>query len=98
MCYAALACVTDYDVWRETHDEVTAQMILDNLRLSVQNARKAVALTIETIPSERSCACACALRDALVTAPSHVSEATLEKLGPIIAEYIARAEAVDGSE
>jgi len=98
MCYATLACVTDYDVWREAHAEVTAQMILDNLRLSVQNARKAVALAIETLPSERSCACAHALRDALVTAPSLVPEATLRKLAPIIGDYGARTDAANGGE
>ena len=50
ICYAALACVTDYDVWRESDADVTAQMILDNLLLTVENARRAVALAIEQPP------------------------------------------------
>jgi len=96
ICYAALACVTDYDVWREAHDEVTAQMILDNLRLSVDNARKAVALAIETLPPQRSCTCASALRDALVTAPALVPAATLRRLAPIIGDYGAGTDDANG--
>jgi len=98
ICYAALACVTDYDVWRDAEAEVTAQMILDNLVLTVANARRAVALAIENIPSQRGCRCAFALGDAIVTSIPQVPKATLEKLGPIIADYVARAEAADGSE
>jgi len=98
MCYAALACVTDYDVWREADDEVTAQMILDNLALAVGNARRAVVLTIENIPSQRTCRCAFALDDAMATSIPLVPTATLEKLGPIISDYVAGVEAVDGSE
>ena len=98
ICYAALACVTDYDVWREADAEVTAQMILENLVLTVGNARRAVALTIENVPSQRGCQCAFALGDAIVTSIPLVPTATLEKLGPIIGDYVAGAEAGDGSE
>ncbi len=98
ICYAALACVTDYDVWREADAEVTAQMILDNLVLTVGSARRAVALTIENIPSQRTCRCAFALGDAIVTSIPLVPTATLEKLRPIISDYVAGVEVVDGSE
>lgn len=97
ICYAALACVTDYDVWHEGHAEVTAQMILNNLLSSVESARQAVALTIEAVPAERGCRCAFALSDAIVTSLSLVPQATLEKLGPIIADYVVRQEAGDVS-
>jgi len=98
ICYAALACVTDYDVWRDAHAEVTAQMILDNLLLTVENARRAVALAIEKVTAQRSCRCAFALGDALATSLSLVPAATLQKLGPIIADYVAAAEANNGGE
>ena len=89
ICYAALACVTDYDVWREGHAEVTAQMILDNLLLTVDSARRVVALAVERLPAERTCRCAFALSDAIVTSLSLVPTDTLQKLGPIIADYVA---------
>jgi 5'-methylthioadenosine phosphorylase len=86
ICFAALACVTDYDSWREAHAEVTAQMILDNLLLSVEQARRAVTAAVESLPPVRGCSCASALRDALVTAPSLVPEETLRRLAPIVGE------------
>ena len=98
ICYAAIACVTDYDVWREAHHEVTAQMILDNLVLAVGTARRAVALTVENVPSHRGCQCAFALADAIATSISLIPPATLQKLGPIISDYVASSEAADGGE
>jgi 5'-methylthioadenosine phosphorylase len=98
ICYASLACITDYDVWREREAEVTAQMILDNLVLTIASARRAVVATIENVPSERGCRCAFALDDAIVTSIPQVPVTTLEKLGLIIAEYVAGAETGDGSE
>jgi len=98
ICYAALACVTDYDVWHERHAEVTAQMIIDNLVLSVENARRAVALAVESVPSQRNCECAFALADALVTSLPDVPPEALRKLGPIIADYVAAGEAGHGGE
>ncbi|SVD42304.1 uncharacterized protein METZ01_LOCUS395158, partial [marine metagenome] len=32
LCYATLACVTDYDVWHDTHGVVTVEMVLANLQ------------------------------------------------------------------
>ncbi len=88
ICYAALACVTDYDVWRESYADVTAHMILDNLLTTVESARRVVAFAIGQLPSERSCACAHALDDALVTQPDLVPRATLRKLAPIIGDRV----------
>ena len=31
-CIAAVACVTDYDVWHETGESVTVEMVVNNLR------------------------------------------------------------------
>jgi 5'-methylthioadenosine phosphorylase len=96
ICYAALACVTDYDVWRESYADVTAQMILDNLLTTVESARRAVAFAIEHLPADRSCACAHALDDALVTQPDVVPAATLRKLAPIIGDRVQVRKDGDG--
>ncbi len=98
ICYSALACVTDYDVWHEREAEVTAQMILDNLALTVENARRAIIHVLEHMPTQGKCQCAVALSDAIATSIPAVPTATLEKLGPIITDYIAGAGATDGSQ
>ncbi len=98
ICFAALACVTDYDVWHEREAGVTAQMILDNLLLSVENAKRAVALSIASLPEQRTCGCASSLVDAVATPVAFVPAPTLEKLRPIVGDYIGRSEAHDGGK
>ncbi len=89
ICYATLACVTDYDVWRESEKTVTAEMILANTIVNVEKARKVVALAVQRLPQERRCPCASALSDALVTPPQLVPEETRRALAPIVGRYMA---------
>lgn len=96
ICYAALACVTDYNVWRESYANVTAQMILDNLLATVETARRVVALAIEQLPDARNCACAHSLDNALVTRPDLVPPATLRKLAPILGDRVEARKNSDG--
>ena len=91
MCYATLACVTDYDCWHETEESVSAEMIIANLAQNVAAARRVVSLAVQRLPQERSCACAQALRDALVTPLELVPEETRRDLAPIIGRYLAAA-------
>lgn len=88
ICYSTLACVTDYDVWHETHAPVTAEMIISNLLNNVDTAKRVVDLAVQRLPKERTCACATALRDALVTPAHLVPEETKQKLAPIIGKYV----------
>lgn len=88
ICYASLACVTDYDVWRESEKTVTAAMILANTIVNVEKARKVVALAVQRLPQERRCLCAGALSDALATPPQFVPEETKRALAPIVGRYM----------
>jgi 5'-methylthioadenosine phosphorylase len=88
MCYATLACTTDYDCWHESYGSVTAEMIIRNLGQSVTVARSAVRLALRRLPNQRDCPCADALRDALVTPWHLVPDGTKEKLAPIIGRYL----------
>ncbi len=96
MCYAILACVTDYDCWHETEESVSAEMIIANLRRNAAAAQKVVSLAVQRLPQERTCACAHALRDALVTPFDLVPESTRRDLVPIIGRYLAAASARGG--
>jgi 5'-methylthioadenosine phosphorylase len=92
MCYAVLACTTDYDCWHESYGSVTAEMIIRNLTQSVAAARQAVSLALSHLPDHRDCPCASALRDALVTPWHLVPESTKQKLEPIIGRYLEQPE------
>lgn len=87
MCFVMLACSTDYDCWHETHEDVTAEMIVSNLLRNVEVSRRAVRTALQRLPAVRECACKDALQDAIVTSLDIVPPETKQKLGPIIAKY-----------
>lgn len=87
ICFAMLACSTDYDCWHDTAEDVTAEMIVANLLRNVEVSRRAVRLALQRLPERRECGCAEALKDAIVTSLDIVPEATLRRLGPIIGKY-----------
>jgi 5'-methylthioadenosine phosphorylase len=88
ICYAMLACSTDYDCWHETHEVVTADMIVANLLQNVEVSRRAVRIALQNLPSPRECACKDALQYAMVTSLDIVPEETKQRLAPIIGKYM----------
>jgi 5'-methylthioadenosine phosphorylase len=87
ICYAILACSTDYDVWHDTHEDVSADMIVANLLKNVEVSRAAVRLALSRLPAERACGCGHALETAIVTQFDLVPPETLRKLGPLLEKY-----------
>ncbi len=83
ICYAMLACVTDYDTWRAGRASVSVEMVIANLQQNVAKARAIVAATAHALP-ERTCACAGALSKAIITSLDLVPEATKADLAPIL--------------
>lgn len=88
ICYATLAMVTDYDCWYKGEEEVTLDMILQNLFANVDAAKKLLKEVIVKMPEERNCICKSALKDAIVTNPELIKKETKEKLKLIIGKYI----------
>ncbi len=93
ICYAILACATDYDCWHYGEADVTAEMIVANLRKNVALSQEAVRLFLRRLPRERRCGCRDALANALVTPLDQVPQATLAKLEPLIRKYVAAGRA-----
>ena len=88
ICYATLACVTDYDCWREATEVVTVEMVVANLMKNVSTSRDVLRRVIPQVPEERLCACASALEAAIITSREHISEELKEKMYPIIGKYL----------
>lgn len=84
ICYATLACVTDYDTWHDGHEAVSVEMIVANLRRNVEHAKRIVAATAAALPA-RTCTCADALATAIITPLDLVPEQTKRDLAPILA-------------
>jgi 5'-methylthioadenosine phosphorylase len=88
ICYASIACITDYDSWHETNETVTIEAILTTMRNNIDLAKKTIKLAAGRVPKKRDCACATALGPALVTDPAAIPPATRQKLDLLIGKYI----------
>jgi 5'-methylthioadenosine phosphorylase len=64
ICYATIAAVTDYDVWKE--EPVSAEKVVKTMRANVEKVRKLVVETVIRIPTKRACECGRALSKALM--------------------------------
>ncbi len=64
LCYANISLVTDYDCWKDSH--VSIQEVLKVMGTNVEKARRLLFSAIEILPTERSCPCSTALKDALL--------------------------------
>ena len=90
ICYAVIACITDYDCWRRGHDAVTAEMIIGRLRQNIDTAKRIIKLAVQKVPPKRDCDCATALSMALITAPDVMPEAQKKKLDLLIGKYLRK--------
>jgi 5'-methylthioadenosine phosphorylase len=86
MAYALLAMSTDYDCWKED-DEVSVQMVIQNLLANAENAKKVVAHMLPRL-SQISNDAASALQGAIFTQPFAMKPATKKKLAPLIRKYV----------
>jgi len=88
ICYATVAMVTDYDCWREGHDDVTIDQIVAVLHQNAENAARMVRAAVADMPRERNCPCASALQYAILTQPDVVPIATRQKLSLLLRKYL----------
>ncbi len=88
ICYAAVACATDYDVWHETEDDVSADLIVQNLLSNVAVSKQIVRSAVQRLPARDACPCADALGTAIVTSPDRIADSLRRDLAPIIGRYL----------
>lgn len=88
MCYATLACVTDYDCWHESEESVTIEMVLSNLLRNVATAKRILRTVVANIPEKRECPCATALQNAIITAPERIPAQVKKDLALLIGKYV----------
>jgi len=88
ICYATVAMVTDYDCWRVGHDDVTVEQVVAVMQRNADNAAKVVRTAVARMPKERECACASALKFAIMTDRAAIPQAALERLGLLLGKYL----------
>lgn len=89
ICYSAIAMVTDYDVWHESHESVTVEMVIQNLLKNAEMGKKILANAVSHVPQERAhCPCYNALKDALITNPQTIPSETRQRLDKLVGKYL----------
>ncbi len=91
ICYATMSLVTDYDVWHEEEESVSVELILENLRHNIHNAKSIIKKALAELPTERgdTCECSRAIKNCFVTSHERIPEETKKKLHHIIGKYIS---------
>lgn len=89
MCYAVMAHVTDYDVWRTAEEPVTVEMVFRVLQQNTELAKKALADLIPELSVEGECACGEALGPALTTAAEHIDPQARARLSLLVDPYLS---------
>ena len=88
MCFATLALATDYDCWNQAAADVEIEHVLAVLKQNVALAQRVIGRAAELIPAERSCGCATAVRDAIITDRRLIPKKRIRELKPIIGKYL----------
>ncbi|HLV99598.1 MAG TPA: S-methyl-5'-thioadenosine phosphorylase [Ktedonobacterales bacterium] len=92
LCYATIACATDYDVWHDTAESVTVEMVIGNLMKNVANAQRIIRAVAKRIPTDRAqnaCACPHALESAILTDRSRIPADVREKYRLLAGKYLS---------
>ena len=87
MSYVTIAMVTDYDCWHPEHDDVTVEQVIAYLTENAEHARMVAAEAVKRIPHGDS-PFSSAIRNAIITDRSKISEASKEKYRLLIGKYL----------
>ncbi len=88
MCYAIIACATDYDSWHEHKEAVSVEVVLNTLKHNMELSKRIIKLAVEQLQKEHSCICSSALQNAIITDPALIPEERKQVLEPLISKYI----------
>ncbi len=88
MSYAIIAHVTDYDVWHESEEPVTVDMVVQTLRENAAAAQQATLNAIRLLKDAPPSPYADALKDAIITQREKIPQALKGKYQLLIGKYL----------
>ena len=91
LCYAIVACATDYDSWHESEESVTVEMVVGNLSANIANAQRILRSVAQKIPADRNsntCECPSALATAIMTDHSKIPSEARDKYSLLLGKYL----------
>jgi 5'-methylthioadenosine phosphorylase len=88
LCYGVIALATDYDCWHTSHDDVSVEAILAIIARNVTTAKAIIRNVVAGIGAGRNCGCADALRYAIITDRSAITDQARRDLDLIAGRYL----------
>ncbi|MGH8009595.1 MAG: S-methyl-5'-thioadenosine phosphorylase [Candidatus Binatia bacterium] len=88
LCFATLALATDYDCWNTEAGDVVIEEILAILSKNVATAQQIIQRAAGRLPAVRSCPCAHALENAIITDRARIPAAVKQELAVIVGKYL----------
>lgn len=84
LCYGSVALVTDYDVWHESEDDVSLDLIRRVLADNVETGRDVITSVATNGLPVCTCSCATAAANAITTQTGHITEEIRDRLAIIL--------------
>lgn len=88
ICFATVALATDYDCWNTEHGDVVIEDVLRILTQNVATAQRIIVHTVPKLSATRTCPCAHALRDAIITDRALIPTAVKQELSILVGKYL----------
>jgi 5'-methylthioadenosine phosphorylase len=87
LCYAVVCMSTDYDCWHEEEEDVTIDMVIQNLNACADKARALIVNLLHAMNGNRDCRCGEASKYAVITAKDRWPEKQKKNLETILPGY-----------
>ncbi len=88
MAYAVMAHITDYDVWHDTEEAVTVEMVMKTVEHNIDLAKKALAYAVQHIDTTTERPVHNALASAIMTRPDLIPAESRENTAAIMDKYL----------
>lgn len=89
LSYAALAHITDYDVWHLSEEPVSVDMVVRTLGQNAHKANETIMNLVKMLPDKADCSCTTALADAIITDPARITPELRHKYGVLVEKYLS---------
>jgi len=87
LCYAVIFHITDYDVWHQTEEAVSVELVFEILKKNISLTQKAIRELAKSYSLKRTCDCQNALENAFITNPDAIPHETYKKLELLVGKY-----------
>jgi 5'-methylthioadenosine phosphorylase len=88
LCYTTMAHVTDYDVWHESEEPVSVEMVIETLQKNTALAQNTIVSLVDMLAKQEECNCSKTLKNAIITDRAVIPDSTKSKLSLLISKYL----------